>query len=555
MELGRLGALMESKPGLVWIGGDADTGCREFEPSLSAAFGVRRICKSEKSALGESLRVSLNAVVISEGAGVASLLRDWFSARRNCPSALFGIVLRNRSAREPGTWRRIGLRMVLAVTDFMIVEKGVASAFVKAERFPARRIFDLAVKGEALAEFLRGRLGAEANSILWVDPNIHKNSPAMKNLVDTAPLVVREGWELRVWCKQTEISDDIAEITLLRVPSRIAVLMIFAFIFRANVHRLWIRILKGRPPARLVHSCGSYYLGAEMVSVHFGNRLWLKKQVELGFERVRDFFEFGFTALATITDALQYRHFGCKVFLPVSDSLANEVRGSCRPEAEVVVVPSAYDAAHFNLQVRDAWRVPVRRQLGIADDERLLAFVSQGSYRRKGLWLALDALTLVRARDPRLRFRFMIIGGKPDRVEALRTEIAGRYRDWNDWIFFTGFVPDLAHYLAASDGFLFPSYFESFAAVEVEAAAMGVPLLLTQHFGNEMVLRHGSNGLLLPWRADAIALDLERFLSEGIPNFRASVEKGISRAEFHKRILSLYRAFFASEKPTLARQS
>ena len=64
-----------------------------------------------------------------------------------------------------------------------------------------------------------------------------------------------------------------------------------------------------------------------MVSVHFSARLWLKKQMELGFERFRDVFEFGFTALAVLTDALQYRHSGCKLFLPVSDSLANEVRG------------------------------------------------------------------------------------------------------------------------------------------------------------------------------------------------------------------------------------
>ena len=542
---------MESKTGVVWFSRDACTRFAEFEAALSTAFRVSHLAAGSPRTLAVALRETAPSVIIAESAGICGLLRVWLSARLIRPQALFGVVLNDDGEVRTDWWRRFGLRMVFAVADFAITRSGAAA---RSAGFPGRRIFDTRAGGD-LAAFLSRRLAAETNSILWVDPNIHTGSPAMKNLVATAPLVAREGWELRLWCMRSEVGEDIAEITRLRVPSRFSALMIFAFIFRANLHRLWFRFLKGRPPARLVHSCGSYYLGAQMVSVHFSSWLWLKKQVELGFGRLRDWLELGFTTLAVPIEILQYRHRGCRIFLPVSDSLANEVRGSCRREAEVVVIPSAYDAEHFNARTREQWREPIRRQLGVADDVRLLAFVSQGGYKRKGLWLALDALSLVRARNPQLRFKFMIIGGKPDRVEALKAEIAARHSDAAEWMIFTGFVPDLAHHLAAADGFLFPSYFESFAAVEVEAAAMGVPLLLTRHFGSEMVLRDGVNGVLLPWAADAMALDLERFLSEGILNFRPSVEKGISRAEFHERILGLYRAFLNAADPTAATKS
>lgn len=532
---------------LVWLSSGDGARYAEIASVLRSEFSVTRLDASAKGKWPETIRQSGAAIVIAEAEGIPGLLKAWLSVRLNRPSALFGGVL-HADRDLGGWWRKFWLRLLLAVADFLVVSSDAAAALVQEAGFPHRRIC-VTTDGGELPAFLIHRLKAEANSILWVDPNIHKHSPAMKNLVATAPLVVREGWELRLWCMQTEIGEDIAEITYMGLPSRISVLMIFAFILRANLHRLWFRFLKGRPPARLIHSCGSYYLGAQMVSVHFSARLWFKKQMELGFERLRDVLDFAFTMPGVLTDALQYRHRGCQLFLPVSDSLANEVRGSCRREAEVVVLPSAYDPEHFNLRTREQWRDPTRQQLGIAADVQLLVFVSQGSYRRKGLWLALEALKLVRTRNPGLRFKFMIIGGKPDRVEALKADIARRYSDWAEWIFFTGFVPDLAHYLSAADGFFFPSYFESFAAVEVEAAALGVPLLLTQHFGSEMVLKSGSNGLLLPWSAEAMALDLEKFLADGIQKFQRSVEKGISRDEFHQRILGLYRAFLAQPDP------
>lgn len=535
------------KHGLVWLSSGHGTRHSAIGSALSSEFSVTRLGRADRARWAEAIRETGTSIVIAEADGLGGLLRAWLTVRLNRPSTLFGAAL-NDDADRGGWWRRFARRLLLSVADFVIVGSEQGAAMVREAGFPGRRIC-VTSDGRELPAFIVRRLTAEAHSILWVDPNIRQSSPAMKNLVATAPLVAQEGWELRLWCMETEVSEDVAEITRLRVPSRISVLMIFAFIFRANLHRLWFRFLRGRPPARLVHSCGSYYLGAQMVSIHFSARLWLKKQMELGFERLRDVLDLCITVLSLLTELLQYRYRGCKLFLPVSDSLANEVRGSCRREAEVAIVPSAYDAPHFNIQTRDQWRAPIRRQLAIADDERLLAFVSQGSYKRKGLWLALDALSLVRKRRPALRFKFMIIGGKPDRVEALKAEIATRYPDWAAWIFFTGFVPDLAHYLAATDGFLFPSYFESFAAVEVEAAAMGVPLLLTPHFGSEMVLSPGSNGLLLPWSAEAMSLDLEKFLADGIRNFQPSVGKGISRDEFHQRILGLYRAFLSPQQP------
>jgi len=62
--------------------------------------------------------------------------------------------------------------------------------------------------------------------------------------------------------------------------------------------------------------------------------------------------------------------------------------------------------------------------------------------------------------------------------------------------------------------------------VEIEAAAMGLPLLLTPHHGSEMILKDGVNGLVLPFDAAGIAEILIQGIQAGFP---ASPQSGADR--------------------------
>jgi glycosyltransferase involved in cell wall biosynthesis len=106
-----------------------------------------------------------------------------------------------------------------------------------------------------------------------------------------------------------------------------------------------------------------------------------------------------------------------------------------------------------------------------------------------------------------------VVGGRLRRLDELQTKLDAAHPDWKSWMTFTGLVPDVEKYFAAADAFLFPSYSEAFALVEVEATACGLPLFLTPHHGSEMILQDGINGRCLDFDAGQISRVLAEFVS------------------------------------------
>jgi glycosyltransferase involved in cell wall biosynthesis len=65
--------------------------------------------------------------------------------------------------------------------------------------------------------------------------------------------------------------------------------------------------------------------------------------------------------------------------------------------------------------------------------------------------------------------------------------------------------------MAAHDVFVFPSLFEGFGLVLLEALAMGLPVITTPHTAGPDIIREGIDGFIVPIRdSAAIAACLER---------------------------------------------
>ncbi|WP_306301512.1 glycosyltransferase family 4 protein [Verrucomicrobium spinosum] len=91
----------------------------------------------------------------------------------------------------------------------------------------------------------------------------------------------------------------------------------------------------------------------------------------------------------------------------------------------------------------------------------MFVFASAGHYRRKGFFLAVEALRIVRQRHPQVKL--LVVGGTPARLQALQDSLDKSHPDWREWMVFSGMVSDVERYYAAGDAFLFPSYSEAFA--------------------------------------------------------------------------------------------
>jgi UDP-glucose:(heptosyl)LPS alpha-1,3-glucosyltransferase len=147
----------------------------------------------------------------------------------------------------------------------------------------------------------------------------------------------------------------------------------------------------------------------------------------------------------------------------------------------VRVVPNGVDTAQFRPDPQARRRV--RARLGLAGESRLALFVG-GDWERKGLRHVLDAL----AQAPGWQ---LAVAGDGD-AEALLARAARM--GIADRVHVLGASSDLPPLYAAADAFVLPTAYETFSLVTYEAAAAGLPLLVTRVHGVEDVLEHGRNG-------------------------------------------------------------
>jgi len=383
-------------------------------------------------------------------------------------------------------------------------------------------------------------------TVLWIDANFSYSDPTTRHLLYALPRLQAAGWRVKIWCLRSEVPREAVEHIFLPPGRSLGPFSYLAFSVMANCYGLWRWMTQKQRPAAVIHATCTTYFGADLTSVHFLQCVWLRKQLRLGFSSLKEFALFWLHIVAAMMERLHWWSPSLKLALPVSDSVGDEVRRRARRSVAVETLPNSYDDVRFNPTVREERRKLVRERLGYHPDDAVFIFTSLGHYKRKGFWLALAALGRLRAEPAMSHVKLLIVGGQSAAVVALQSKVERIAPDWNQWIVFTGQQPDVESYLAAADAFLFPSYFEAFSLAEIEAAAMGVPLLLTRHHGSEMILEEGANGLWLEFDADAIAETVRRFLGMDRSAFRRSIGRALTRAEYAERLLAIYEKMFAA---------
>jgi len=133
---------------------------------------------------------------------------------------------------------------------------------------------------------------------------------------------------------------------------------------------------------------------------------------------------------------------------------------------------------------------PVRRELGIGEDEKVL--ISAGRLiPQKSPELLISAFKIVHESLPKTRLLVLGSGELRCDLEALAAKLA-----LSASVIFTGFREDIAECLAASDVFVSSSVKEGFSNVLLEALASGLPAVVTDVGGNREALREGREGFL-----------------------------------------------------------
>jgi UDP-glucose:(heptosyl)LPS alpha-1,3-glucosyltransferase len=178
---------------------------------------------------------------------------------------------------------------------------------------------------------------------------------------------------------------------------------------------------------------------------------------------------------------------------------------------EVAYVP--VDLDRFAPERLAAARTQARAACGILPSEAALLFVGS-DYGRKGLGTLLGALARLRAGG--LAAKAIVVGAeKPRRFARFRA--LARALGIAEAVRFVGPQAEVAPFFAAGDVFVFPSRFDAFGMVVLEAMAAGLPAVVSARAGASECVRPGETGAVLadPEDEEAAAAAIARCLADG----------------------------------------
>jgi len=187
---------------------------------------------------------------------------------------------------------------------------------------------------------------------------------------------------------------------------------------------------------------------------------------------------------------------------------------------------------------------PLRRELGMADDELLVGAV--GNIRpAKDYGTLLRAAARVRASGARVRF--VIVGeGSGELHRRLLEERAALGLE--DTVALPGFREDVPAVLRSLDIYVSSSSSEGFSLTTVQALASELPVLATRCGGPEEILEDGRTGLLVPpAEPAALAQALLRLAGDGaLRRALARAGRAVAESRFAmERMVADYEAVYA----------
>lgn len=203
------------------------------------------------------------------------------------------------------------------------------------------------------------------------------------------------------------------------------------------------------------------------------------------------------------------------------------------PYDKIDVIPNGIRAEKFQFEFPEAERQMFRARFA-APNQPLIFFVGR-MVREKGVQVLLQAMPIVRAELPNANL--VVVGGG---YRAHLEEFV-RFCHLEDAVQFTGFIPDsdLLRLYRVVDVAVYPSLYEPFGIVALEAMAAGAPVVVSDAGGLKEVVRHEETGILTyAGNAESLAWGILRTLQDPAAAQRRArnAQKAVQREFNWKRI-------------------
>ncbi len=230
-------------------------------------------------------------------------------------------------------------------------------------------------------------------------------------------------------------------------------------------------------------------------------------------------------------------HGGTRMILAISGMIKQEIveHYGVSPE-KIAVIYNGIDTSVFQPGVKEKYRKSIRDMYSIRDDEILLLFISN-DHKRKNLDAVLEAMRVIGDK----KYRLLVVGD--GRISPYQKK-AGKYRIENQ-VSFLGHRPKIERYFGAADIFVFPSHYDAFGNVCLEAMACGLPVIVSGKCGASELIQNGKDGIILEknrvaYLAESISMLEDRSLRNDIGNYAAVTAAQYTMEKHLTELLELY---------------
>jgi glycosyltransferase involved in cell wall biosynthesis len=230
-----------------------------------------------------------------------------------------------------------------------------------------------------------------------------------------------------------------------------------------------------------------------------------------------------------------------------SQYMADQIKGFfATPADKIDLVPNGVDASRF--QALEGIDLQDFRSDFAAEDEKIIFYVGR-IVEEKGVHVLVEAVPPVLARYEKVKF---VVAGTGVILDALR------HRAWElnvyDRIFFPGFIADedRDRLYKVADVAIFPSLYEPFGIVALEAMVARCPVVVSETGGLREVVRHGETGILVhPGDPDSLAwgilhtLENPAWAHQRVENAYNEVQRRYNWQTIARQTINVYERVFA----------
>ncbi len=209
-------------------------------------------------------------------------------------------------------------------------------------------------------------------------------------------------------------------------------------------------------------------------------------------------------------------------------------------ENDIEVIYNGVDLDRFHPDNRKIYRDEIRQRYSINKNDFVVLFVGSG-FERKGVEYLLKAVELIPEAIT------ILIVGKGSEKKMKRYIKKQR-------VIFSGPQRDIHKYYAASDIFVFPTIYEPFGNVHLEALASGLPVVTTRLSGASEIIQQGIHGFVVDKPEDIFILaEKIRILMDMDKNQRMGFEarrlaENFSLERYTEKTLKLYKSILSPTK-------